>query len=123
MVNAYTQYQNNSVMTASPAELTLMLYNGAIKFCNQAVEAIEKKDLPGSHTFLIKAQNIIVELRATLDTKYPIAIEMDNLYEFIYRTLVEANMTKDIAKINDARDLIRDFRDTWQEVIKQRKRA
>lgn len=123
MNNPYKQYQTNSVMTATPEELTLMLYNGAIKFCNLGKEAIEKKDIQGSHMNIVKAQAIIQELKVTLDDKYPIAQEMKRLYEFIEQLLVQANLHKDIEELNDALALIRDFRDTWQEAMKARKHA
>ena len=123
MYNPYQKYQNNSVMTASPEELTLMLYNGAIKFCNLGKEAIEKNNIEVSHKNIVKAQAIIQELRVTLDPKYPISAEMKRLYEFIEQLLLEANLKKDITKIDQALDLIRDFRDTWQEAMKVRKRA
>lgn len=123
MGNPYAQYQNNSVMTASPVELTLMLYNGSIKFCNQAIEAIQKKDMANSHKYIVKAEQIIEELRVTLDLKYPIAEEMDRLYEYIYQLLVEANMEKDVQKLQEAAGLIREFRDAWQQVMKVRKQA
>lgn len=119
MTNAYAQYQNNSIMTATPAELTLMLYNGAIKFCNQTIEAMNKGDVQNSHIYCVKAQNIISELRATLDSKYPIAKEMDALYDFIHASLVEGNISKDAKKIEDALEIIREFRDMWQQVMKQ----
>lgn len=122
MANAYAQYQNNSVMTATPAELTLMLYNGAIKFCNLAIEAMDKGNIQESHINCVKAQNIIAELRATLDSKYPIAKEMDALYDFVYASLVEANINKDTQKIQDALGIIREFRDVWQQVMKQPRR-
>lgn len=122
-MNPYQQYQNNAVMTASPGELTLMLYNGAIKFCNKAIEAIEKKEVSSSHMYLVRVQDIVTELQATLDTQYPIGEEMDRLYTFIKQLLVEANIEKNISKINDALDLIREFRDTWQQVLKQAKQA
>lgn len=118
MVNPYQQYKQNSVMTAPPGELTLMLYNGAIKFCMQAEEAIEKKDINASHKFLTKAQDIIFELKITLNMKYPIAKEMAALYEYIGELLVEANMKKDITKVTEAKELIKEFRDTWQEMLK-----
>ena len=122
MTNAYAQYQNNSIMTASPAELTLMLYNGAIKLCNQAIEAMEKGDIQNSHTYCIKAQNIISELRATLDKKYEVAQSMGELYDFIYDSLVEGNIHKDVQKIQDALSIIREFRDMWQQIMKQPRR-
>lgn len=117
--NPYAQYQKNSVNTASGPELTLMLYNGAIKFCNIAIDSIEKKDIPRAHENLIKAQDIIMELRITLNKKYPIAIEMDQLYDYIYDTLIQANMKKDINKIQEACGLIRNYRDAWQEAMKK----
>ena len=117
--NPYAQYQKNSVNTASGPELTLMLYNGAIKFCNIAVDSIEKKDIPRAHENLIKAQDIIMELRITLNKKYPIAIEMDQLYDYIYDTLIQANLKKDISKIQEACGLIRNYRDAWQEAMKK----
>lgn len=118
VTNPYQQYQNNSVMTATPGELTLMLYNGAIKFCNLAIEAIEQNDLQKAHQSNLRAQDIITELQATLDTKYDISKEMDRLYTFIKQLLIEGNIHKESQKLADARDLIREFRDTWQQVIK-----
>ncbi len=120
MTNPYLQYQTNSVMTASPAELTFMLYNGAIKFCNQAIESIEKKQMEESHNYIVKAQNIIEELRLTLNTKYEIAVEMEQMYIFIYQLLIEANIEKNANKIQDAIGLIREFRDVWQEIMKSK---
>ena len=118
VTNPYQQYQNNSVMTATPGELTLMLYNGAIKFCNLAIEAIEQNDLQKAHQSNLRAQDIITELQATLDTKYEISKDMDRLYTFIKELLIEGNIRKESQKLADARDLIREFRDTWQQVIK-----
>lgn len=116
--NAYQKYQSNSVYTATPAELTLMLYNGAIKFCNLAIEAIEKKDMSKANMNIVKAQNIIVELQATLNEKYPIAKELDQYYDFIKRQLIQANVTKNPQKITDALDIIRELRNIWQEATK-----
>ena len=61
--NAALAYKNNAINTASPGDLTLLLYEGAIKFCNIAIMAIEKKDFDKAHTNIIKAQNIIIEFR------------------------------------------------------------
>ena len=97
----YAAYANNKIMTASPAELTLMLYDGAIKFCNIAIIGIEKKDMEKAHVNLKKAQDIITELRVTLDHKYPVWEDFDRVYDYIYRRLVEANMSKYLASIMD----------------------
>ena len=115
--NPYAKIKNNSIMTATPAELTLMLYEGAIKFGNQAASAIHAKDIEEAHRLIIRVQDIIDELRATLNFEYPIAVEMDRLYEFISFTLVEANMDKNVEKLETALSFIRDFRDTWKEAM------
>lgn len=116
--NTINAYQRNAIMTASPAELTLMLYDGAIKFCNIALMGIEKQDIEKAHTNLKKAQAIISELRITLDHKYPVWEDFDRVYDYIYRRLVEANMSKDAAVVEDALKYIREMRDTWKEVMK-----
>ena len=91
----YDTYQRNKIMTATPGELTLMLYEGAIKFANKAVMAIEKNDIPNAHVNIIKVQRIIEEFRATLNFKYPVAKDFDVVYEYLLRRLVEANIHKD----------------------------
>jgi len=111
-------YKSNSINTASPAELTLMLYDGAIKFCNIAMGAIESGDVAKAHTNIVKAENIITEFRSTLDFKYPVAQDFERVYDWIYRRLVEANMHKDAEVLEDATRLIREMRDTWKEVMK-----
>lgn len=116
--NAINAYQRNAIMTASPAELTLMLYEGAIKFCNIGIMAIEKKEIEKANTNLKKAQNIISELRASLDRKYPVWEDFERVYAYIYRRLVEGNMKKDVEIIEDALKYIREMRDTWKEVMR-----
>lgn len=117
-VNAATAYQDSKILTASPAELTLMLYEGAIKFCNLAMMAIEKEEHSKANANIIKAERIISELRVTLDFKYPVAQEFDTVYEYIYRRLIEANIKKDAAILEEALGYIREMRDTWKEVMK-----
>ena len=116
--NMTLAYKNNTIQTASPAELTLMLYDGCIKFCNIALGAIENNDVAKAHTNIVKAENIITEFRSTLDFKYPVAQDFDRVYDWIYRRLVEANMHKDAEVLEDATRLIREMRDTWKEVMK-----
>lgn len=117
--NVAQLYGQNRVLTASPAELTLMLYEGAIKFCNIASEAIDEKNIEKAHNNIRKAENIIAELQATLDHKYPVAKDFDNVYDYIYRRLVEANISKDKDILADATEQIRGMRDTWKEVMKK----
>lgn len=115
---AAQMYQKNAVQTASPAKLTLMLYDGAVKFTNIAIEAIEAGDIEKAHNNIVKAQNIIVEFRSTLDMKYPVAKDFDVVYDYIYRRLVEANMKKDKDILVEALKHIKTMRDTWREVVK-----
>lgn len=115
---ALNAYQKNSVMTASPAELTLMLYEGAIKFCNLAIMAMEKNDIEKRNTNLKKAQAIIMELRCTLDHKYPVWEDFERVYEFIYNQLVDANIHNDVEALECALKYTREMRDTWKEVMR-----
>lgn len=117
--NGYAAYANNKVMTASPAELTLMLYDGAIKFCNIAIRAIEEKDIEKAHNNIVKVENIIDEFRATLNHKYPVAKEFDNVYAYLSRRLLEANMKKDKDILEEVLKHLRTMRDTWKEVMKE----
>ena len=119
--NPYAVYQKNKIMTASPAELTLMLYDGAIKFCNIALAGIEEKDIEKAHINIRKANNIIDELQSTLNHKYPVAKDFENVYEYIRDCLIEANIKKDPEVLNEALGHIRTMRDTWKEVMKANK--
>ena len=116
--NAYAQYSNNKVLTASPAELVLMLYDGSIKFCNIAVVAIDAKDIPKAHTNIVKAQKIIDHLRITLDMSYPVAQDFDNIYAYVAKRLVEANVSKDKEILEEVCTHLRSVRDTWKEVMR-----
>jgi len=116
--NAAKLYQQNSINTASPAKLTLMLYDGAVKFCNIALEGIEEKDIQKAHTNIMKAEKIIVELRVSLDRKYKVWEDFDRVYDYVYRRLVEANMKKDPEILKEAMKHIKTMRDTWKEVMR-----
>ena len=117
MQNAAMAYQGAKVKTATPGELTLMLYEGAIKFCNIALGAMEHNDIEKVNTNIIKAEKIINKLRETLDFKYPVAKDFENVYSYIYSKLVEANIHKDTAALEEALNRIREMRDTWKEVM------
>lgn len=116
--NAANLYNNSSVQTASPAQLTLMLYEGAIKFCNIGLTALEQSNIEKANTNIIKAQKIIIELRATLDEKYPVSKDFEMVYDYIYRRLVEANIKKEKEPLEEALQYIREMRDTWKEVMR-----
>ena len=115
--NPYRTYQQNSVVTASPQELTLMLYNGCLKFIKLAKRAMEEGKIEEKNTNLIKAQAIIQEFLITLDRDIEISEGLAHLYEYIYRRLVEANMKNDAAILEEAEGQVRELRDTWKEAM------
>jgi flagellar secretion chaperone FliS len=117
MNNPYQNYQVNAVQTASPGELTLMLYNGCLKFIKLARKAIEENNIPARNENLIKAQNIIRELMVTLNMEYDVAKPMMTMYDYIYRRLVEANVKNDAAILDEVEGYVTEFRDTWKQVI------
>ena len=115
--NGYAAYANNKIMTASPAELTLMLYEGAIKFCNIAIVACERKEIEKAHINIRKTDRIIEEFQITLNRKYKVAEDFDNVYKYIRQRLTEANMTKDPEILEEVLEHLRTMRDTWKEVM------
>ncbi len=119
----YAAYANNKIMTASPAELTLMLYEGAIKFCNIAISAVEQKDIGKAHENIMKTEHIIEEFQATLDHKYPVAKDFDEVYTYLLRRLIEANIKKDKEILEEVLKHLRTMRDTWKEVMRTAHRA
>lgn len=118
MPNPYAEYNNNRIKTASPGELTLMLYEGAIRFCNIAEAAVEAKDIPKAHTNIMKVEKIIDYLRQTLDMKYPVAQDFERVYVYLSQKLVEANMKKDLDILKEVNGHLHAMRDTWKEVMK-----
>ena len=115
--NPYQAYQQNSVTQSTPGELTLMLYNGCLKFLNQAKKGIETKDIELKNTNIQKAQNILRELMVTLDTSQAISQSMAGLYEYMITRLIEANINNDAALVDEVYGMTTEFRDTWKQVI------
>jgi flagellar protein FliS len=115
--NAYQSYQQNSVNTASPGELTLMLFNGCLKFIHIAKKAIAEKNIEDKNTNIIKAENIIRELMVTLKEDLEVSKTIMPLYDYLYRRLVEANMKSDVAILEEVEGFVTEFRDTWKQVI------
>lgn len=115
--NPYQAYQQNAVTTASPGELTLMLYNGCLKFINLAKKAIQEKNISEKNTNIQKAQSIISELMVTLNMDIEISKQMMAMYDYIHRRLIEANMKNDVAILEECEGFVTEFRDTWKQVI------
>lgn len=118
MDKAYNQYKQNSVYTSSPEELTLMLYNGLIKFIMRAQNAILEKDIEKAANSIVRAQDIVLHFRATLDMKYELSQGLDALYEYMFRRLVEANVRKDQEILGEILEMAKELRDTWAQAMK-----
>ncbi len=119
--NPAAAYGANKVNTATPAELTLMLYDGAIKFWNIAMVAAEQKDYEKTNLNIKKSKRIIVELKTTLNHKYEIAKDFDLLYDIIFDMMVKANSTKDLEDMEIVLTELRNVRNSWKEVMQKAK--
>ncbi len=121
--NPANPYLRSKVLTASPEELRLMLYDGAIKFCRQAVDAIGKGDWESMHNALIRAQKIVLEFNTSLDHEQApeLCDKMAALYNYIYRRLVDANLERDAAAANESIGLLEYERESWLMLIKKLK--
>ncbi len=113
--NPYAQYKENSVQTASPEKLILMLYDGAIKFLNQAKVAIDANNIQESNLYITKTQDVITELMIALNMDYEIAHNLYNLYDYFNRRLIEANIKKDPEILAEVLNHILELRETWAE--------
>lgn len=117
-IAGYNQYKENSIYTASPEELTLMLYNGLVKFIMKAQFAISKNDVPGANDNILKSQDIIMELMSTLDKKYEISGSLLLLYDYMNRRLIEANVQKSTEILTEVLDFAKQLRNTWEQAMK-----
>jgi flagellar protein FliS len=115
---SYGQYKEKTIESSKPEELTLMLYNGLIKFIVSAKEDIEAKNLESSHNTLIKCQDIVFEFQYSLNMDYPISNELMLLYDYMYNRLIEANAKKDTAILDEVLEFATELRDTWLEVMR-----
>lgn len=116
--NPYAKYQDSKILTASPAELTLMLYDGVIKFVNIAIAAIDEKNYEKANNNIIKAERIIDHLSATLNDKYPVSKDFENIYGCIMQALIQGNIKKSKEELERALEYTRMIRDTWKEVMR-----
>nr|WP_289037036.1 flagellar export chaperone FliS [uncultured Allobacillus sp.] len=114
-------YQQNSIQTASPGELTMMLYNGCLKFIRLAKKGIENENIEQKNVNIQKAQNIINELMVTLNPEVEISNQMRPLYDYMNHQLIQANIKNDVEILSEVEGLVSEFRDTWKEVMKLNK--
>jgi len=121
--NGYNQYKANSINTATPEELTLMLYNGLVKFLMQAQSAIDAKNIEKANNAILKAQAIIVEFRTTLDMNFEVSQNLELLYDYMYRQLTQANIKKDNTIVEEVLGMAKELRDTWAQAMKLAKHS
>ena len=121
MVNAAEAYKRQQVLTATPEALTLMLYNGCLKFMDEGIKALtaEKPNYEQANTYLQKAQNIISEFRVTLDMQYDISKQLMPLYNYTYERLIQGNMKSDPKQVEEAKKIITELRDAWLQAMKK----
>ncbi|WHH61692.1 flagellar export chaperone FliS [Petroclostridium sp. X23] len=121
--NGANQYLENAVLSASPEELTLMLYDGALKFMNQAIIHIQMKNIEKSHMTIVRAQDIFTELMSTLNMDYEMSQNLYSLYEFINNSLMQANIKKDTDLLREMITFTRELRETWAQAMKIAKKG
>lgn len=122
-VNPYQNYKKNAILTASKEELTLMLYDGAIKFCNQAIMAVEANKIEDAHHLIRKVEDIVQEFVITLKPEYEVSKSLSAMYDYINRRLAEANAKKDAEILREVLGYLKELRDTWKEAMKLAKKA
>lgn len=121
--NAYAQYKEQSLSTLAPGELLVRLFDELNKQCRLAILAIGRKDLGAANDSLTKSQTIVSTLASSLDMRYPISKELRDMYVFLARQLLQANMQKDTALIEQLVPLIKDLRDSFDQAEKISRRT
>ena len=119
MVNAAEAYRRNQVLNAPPEQLTLMLYNGCLKFIDEGRAALSEKKYEDANTLLQKAQRIISEFRLTLNMDYEISHQLMPLYDYVYDRLVSGNIRSDLAQLDEAKEIVSELRDAWVGAMKK----
>lgn len=116
MANAY---KNQQVMTSSPEQLTLLLYNGALRFLTESILAMEQGDIQKSHNANLRVQDIVREFVITLDMNYELSKTWAQLYEYTEHCLIQGNIKKDVEQLLQAKSVLQELRETWIEAMKQ----
>jgi flagellar secretion chaperone FliS len=116
--NPYQQYQQSTVNTSTPQELTLMLYNGLVRFLKLAQQGIEEKNIEKANNNLIRSQSIVNEFICSLDTQYEVSNGLYAMYDYMNRRLIEANVKKDNSIVEEVIGYAEELRDTWAQAMK-----
>lgn len=122
--NPYLQYRRAQTETAEPGELVVMLYKGAISFLQRALLALQQKDYQAAHANIVRAQEILAELNATLDASAgDLATNLSRIYDYAYWRLVEANCRKDQAPVEEVLGILQDLLPSWEEAMRLAQQA
>jgi len=121
MVNSQmaSAYKNQQIMTASPEQLTLLLYNGALRFLNESILAMEQGDRQKSHIANMRVQDIVHEFVVTLDMSYEVSTGFAQLYEYTEFCLIQGNIKQDVEKLQQAKAVLQELREAWVGAMKQ----
>ena len=124
MINGYAQqakdYKKQEIMTATPGEILILLYEGAIRFLNLAKAGLQEGNPEKYHNNLLKAQRIVVEFMTSLDMEVggEVAQNLYSLYEYYYFRLIQANLKKDVTMVDEVLEHLRNLKATWEQAIK-----
>ncbi|WP_419875551.1 flagellar export chaperone FliS [Candidatus Pristimantibacillus sp. PTI5] len=113
------KYIQNTIQSATPGQLLIMLYDGAIRFCRQGIEAIKEQRYSDANTNLLKVQDIISEFVITIDRANPVSENLIKLYEYFNSRLIEANVKKSIEPVEEVLGYLVDLKETWIQAAKQ----
>jgi len=119
-MNAYmSQYQNNQILSASPEQILILLYDGSIRFCHQAIHAMDAGQRTVQAEKISRAMAIVCEFANTLNHEVggEIAADLDALYGFMTRELTRANLQNDRKALETVEGLLSGLRETWVEAI------
>jgi|CeladaMinimDraft_18_1061708.scaffolds.fasta_scaffold00758_3 flagellar protein FliS len=114
----YKAYQQNAVQTASPGQLVVMLYDGAIRFTKAGIDGIAKRKYMDANTNLKKAQSIIHELIAALNHDIPISKDLVRIYEYMLHCLIQANVKKDVKPAEEVVAHLEELREAWRQAAR-----
>ncbi|NLA27172.1 MAG: flagellar export chaperone FliS [Firmicutes bacterium] len=114
--NPYRQYLNNQVFTSSPAELIVMLFDGALRFVRKAGSALERQEYDEAHFYLDRTQQIITELSASLDfNRGELPKNLFSLYEYMHHQLLKTDIGRNSDSLNEVEGMLLSLRKSWAE--------
>ncbi len=112
-------YLEQKILMAKPQELTMMLYEGVVRFIKLAKYYLDKSSVEKTHENAVKAQNIVLELQATLNMDYEVSYNLSKLYDFVLNELIQGNIDKDSKRFDNALEIVQELSDTWREAIEK----